>query len=128
MMFDIGILGAMVKLSPQAIINHNYGFYKGYFVENFILCELIAHGYASIANWQGRTAEVEFILETSEGEIIPVEVKAGINTKAKSLAAYIAKYSPKLALKFSSKKHGKTQITQTYPLYMVSNFKKSPLH
>jgi len=125
MMFDIGILGAMVKLSPQTIINHDYGSYKGYFIENFILCELMAYGYDTIVNWQGRTSEVEFILETDNGEIIPVEVKAGINTKAKSLTAYIAKYSPKLALKFTSKKYGKTDIIQTYPLYMVSNFSKS---
>ena len=125
MMFDIGLLGAMVKLSPQTIINNNYGSYKGYFIENFILCELIAYGYNSIANWQGRTAEVEFIIETDNGKIIPVEVKAGINTKAKSLAAYIAKYAPEHALKFSSKKYGKTEIIETSPLYMVSNFRQS---
>ncbi len=120
MMFDIGILGAMVNLSPQAIINNNYGSYKGYFVENFILCELIAYGYRSIANWRGRTSEVEFIVEKNDGEIIPIEVKAGVNTKAKSLAAYIEKYKPTSAVKFSAKKYGKTGIIQTQPLYMVA--------
>lgn len=124
MMFDTGILGAMVKLSPQAIINNNYGSYKGYFIENFILCELIAYGHDTIVNWQGRTSEVEFILETNKGKIIPIEVKAGTNTKAKSLAAYIEKYAPERALKFTSKKYGKTGIIQTSPLYMVSNFRE----
>lgn len=122
MMFDIGILGAMVKLSPQAIMNHNYGSYKGYFVENFILCELTGYGYDTIMNWQGRTSKVEFLIETSQGKIIPIEVKAGTNTKAKSLAAYITKYSPNLALKFTAKKYGATGLIHTYPLYMVSNF------
>jgi predicted AAA+ superfamily ATPase len=125
MMFDIGILGAMVKLTPQMILNHDYGSYKGYFVENFILSELISYGYDSIANWQGRTSEVEFVLPTDCGEIIPIEVKVGINTKAKSLAAYIEKYSPKLAVKFTPKKYGTIGITHTYPLYMVSTFNKA---
>ncbi len=124
MMFDIGILGAMVKLSPQAILNHDYGSYKGYFVENFILCELVAYGHDSIVNWQGRTSEVEFLTETREGKIIPIEVKAGINTKAKSLAAYIEKYSPETAVKFTPKKYGKTEIIETYPLYMAAVFNR----
>ena len=127
MMFDVGILGAMVKLSPQTIVNHNYGSYKGYFVENFVLSELISYGCDAIANWRGRTSEVEFILE-SNGKIVPIEVKAGANAKAKSLAAYIAKYSPELAVKFTAKKYGTSGVTRTYPLYMVSAFGYSRNH
>jgi len=52
-------------------------------------------------------------------------VKAGVKTKAKSLAAYIAKYSPELAVKFTAKKYGMTGVTRTYPLYMVSAFRGS---
>jgi predicted AAA+ superfamily ATPase len=122
MMFDIGLLGSMVNLSPQTIINYNYGSYKGYFVENFVLSELVSYGYDAIANWQGRTSEVEFVLE-SNGRIIPIEVKSWLNTKAKSLAAYIAKYSPELAVKFTAKKYGTSGVTRTYPLYMVSTFR-----
>ena len=58
--------------------------------------------------------------QKNDGEIIPIEVKAGVNTKAKSLAAYIAKYKPTSAVKFSAKKYGKTGIIQTQPLYMVA--------
>lgn len=96
--------------------------YKGYFVENFVLCELESYGWDSIANWRGRTSEVEFIVETNDAKVIPVEVKAGKNRKAKSLAAYITKYSPEIAVKFTGDKYGKNKNMITYPLYMVSIF------
>lgn len=119
MLFDIGILGAMVNLSPKSVIMHDYGSYKGYFVENYILQELTALEDFFIANWQGRTSEVEFIIENSKGIIIPVEVKAGTNTRSKSLDAYMAKYSPEFAVRFSAKKSGKKGILHTFPLYMT---------
>jgi hypothetical protein len=52
-----------------------------------------------------------------------MEVKAGLNTKAKSLVAYVAKYSPELAVKFTAKKYGTSGVTRTYPLYMVLTFR-----
>jgi hypothetical protein len=38
------------------------------------------------------------------GNIIPVEVKAGFNTKAKSPQAFINKYSPVYSVKFTGNK------------------------
>jgi len=120
-LFDIGLLGAMVNLNPRNIMLYDYGSYKGYFAENFILQELYSYGYNQIVTWSGRTSEIEFVLEI-EGNIIPIEVKAGTNTKAKSLQAYMKKYDPIYALKFTGNQLGfdnKNKI-YNYPLYMVS--------
>ncbi len=70
-----------------------------------------------------RASEVEFILEIN-GEIIPIEVKAGINTRSKSLKAYIDKYQLKYAVKFTGNKYGYDEIksVHNFPLYMVSKF------
>jgi hypothetical protein len=123
--FDIGLLGAMVNLNPRDIIRYDYGSYKGYFAENFILQELYSYGLNQIVTWSGRTSEIEFVLEI-DGKIIPVEVKAVTNTKAKSLQAYMKKYEPEYALKFTANQYGfddKNKI-YNYPLYMVSNFER----
>lgn len=66
------------------------------------------------------TAEVDFILDLDDG-IIPVEVKAGGNTKAKSLKIYIDKYNPKYGIRISQNDFsydGRTKIKEI-PLYAV---------
>ncbi len=103
---------------------YGYGTYKRYFAENFILQELSSYNCSSMVSWVGRTSEVEFLLQ-NKGRIIPVEVKAGTNTKAKSLQAYIAKYQPEYSVKFTGKKYGyDKKNTFSFPLYMVSVFMK----
>ena len=71
----------------------------------------------------GRTSEIEFVLEI-DGKIIPAEVKAGINTKAKSLMAFINKYNPEYSIKFTGNKFGfdRQNRIYNYPLYMISKF------
>ena len=48
------------------------------------------------------TAEVDFILQLGL-EIVPIEVKSGINTSGKSLSVYINKYKPTMAVVVSEK-------------------------
>ena len=60
---------------------------------------------------------------TYEENIIPIEVKAGINTKAKSLKIYKQYYSPGTALLLS----GRPMLppinnTMQLPLYTASKF------
>jgi len=122
-LFDIGLLGAMIYLSPESIMRYDYGSYKGYFVENFVLQELISYGFNNFVTWSGRMSEIEFVLEL-DGNIIPVEVKAGINTKAKSLLAFINKYRPVFSIKFTGNKfdYDKHRKIYNYPMYMISKF------
>lgn len=122
-LFDVGLLGALTNLGPETIMRYDYGTYKGYFAENFVLQELHSYGFNQIVTWAGRTSEIEFVLEYA-GDVVPIEVKAGINTKAKSLSAYINKYHPVCAVKITGNKYGYDRIRKTvnYPLYMISRF------
>lgn len=125
-LFDIGLLGAMVKIPPEDIMRYDYGTYKGYFAENFILQELLSNGYGDVVTWVGRTSEIEFVVQL-ENKLVPVEVKAGVNTRAKSLLVYINKYHPEMAIKFTGNKFGidEKRNIYNYPLYMVSKFPKT---
>ncbi|RLD16610.1 hypothetical protein DRI50_01395 [candidate division KSB1 bacterium] len=121
---DIGLLGAMLEIPPVSIILANYGTSKGFFVENFVAMELRATLDSQLYAWNERNSEIEFLL-IHEDNIIPVEVKAGLRTKAKSLQQYILKYAPKTALMLSEKNFStKDSVRRNIPLYYAGNLKQ----
>lgn len=122
-LFDVGILGAMSGLDPKKILDYDYGTYKGYFAENFVAQTLLsARGKAPIA-WQRGRAEVEFVLEEA-GELLPIEVKSGWVTKAKSLEAFVEKYAPPFQSIMSAKPLSidRKRNVHRYPLYLAEKF------
>lgn len=115
--FDVGLLGALSQLTPQQIMQYDFNTYKGFLAENFVLQELMASGIPNTYCWQGRTSEIEFLIQTNTGEIIPVEVKSGSVTHSKSLAAYIEKYKPLKAVVLSGKNEGEKPRRWYLPIY-----------
>ena len=114
--FDVGLLGAMGGIAPATFLNYNFGSYQGYIAENFVAQELRAAGERTLYCWQGRTAEVEFLLER-EGEIVPVEVKSGWVTQSKSLKVYTERYCPPRAYILSANNASRKNIHRHLPLY-----------
>jgi predicted AAA+ superfamily ATPase len=98
--FDTGLLGAMLYLDPATIYQYDFGQFKGFLAENAVLNELLCSGAEPVYTWRGTASEIEFLLACGN-QIIPIEVKAGINTKAKSMQVFRAKYSPQKAVLFS---------------------------
>ena len=125
-MSDVGLLRAKSGVSPQTIMNESDLFirYKGAFAENYVLNELKALGKKPFFWRSGNSAEVDFIFE-SEGEIVPVEVKAADNTQAKSYKQFCKKYAPRTGFKLSEKNIAQNlcEDTATYsiPLYLGWN-------
>lgn len=119
-LFDIGILGAMLGLNRQDILNQDYGITKGYFAENFVAQELTAAGVRKLYSWIERNSEMEFLLQREE-KIIPIEVKAGSRTQVKSLKQYILKYSPvhSKILSLNKLSFNKEKNIKYIPLYLA---------
>ena len=117
--FDIGILGALADIPPAAILKYDYGQFKGYFAENLTACSFAAAGFKRLVSWAEKTAEVEFLLQLG-GNVIPIEVKAGINTKAKSLDVFLQKYHPPCMFVFCGQNHKSKAGNRIHlPLYMT---------
>ncbi len=124
--FDTGLLGAMMGLAPKTLLDQTYGTYKGYFAENFVAQSLVASEVLGITDdpklftWQEGTAEVEFLCEIA-GEIIPIEVKSGSHTHAKSLSQFSQKYAPPYRVIYSAKNFylDQNSKTQWIPLYLA---------
>ena len=122
-LFDVGILGAMGDLPPKAILDYNYGTYKGYFAENFIAEELMNSFSSKLYAWQDKRHEVEFLV-THGSDILPIEVKSGWVTKSKSLHIFMEKYRPPFGTIMSAHPlliDHKNRFHH-YPLYLASQF------
>ena len=62
--------------------------------------------------------EIDFLIKLN-GNIIPVEVKAGKRNTSKSLNEYITKYKPEYSIRISSKNFGFENNIKSVPLYAV---------
>jgi uncharacterized protein len=123
-MFDIGLLGAMANLAPKTLLDYDYGSYKGYIAENFVANQLLSSGYSNLYSWHQGKYELEFLIETGQGDIVPIEVKAGAVTKAQSLRNYIDKYQPSKAIKLTGRTfHAQGKGRYHVPLYLAGHLK-----
>ncbi|NQY63277.1 MAG: DUF4143 domain-containing protein [Alteromonadaceae bacterium] len=118
---DIGLLCCELGINESAL-NMGDVLFKGVIAENFIQNELLSYGYNETYSWSVNTAEIEFLLETIEG-IIPVEVKAGTNTKAKSLTSYKERYVPHKTIKLIGSVGGTDDTNVVVPLYYAKLLK-----
>jgi predicted AAA+ superfamily ATPase len=97
--FDVGILNAMLQTDYNAVKKNRFE-YKGFIAENFVQQELVVMGNYPTFSWRsGRTAELEFMIKDMHGNVIPIEVKSGKRTKAKSLQSYKSQYNPVKTIK-----------------------------
>ena len=64
------------------------------------------------------SCKIDFLLDNGES-IIPVEVKAEVNLKAKSLKVYKEKYNPEISVRISMSDYKKEERLLNLPLYMT---------
>ena len=117
-LFDVGLLNHMLGTGYKEIKQQSYE-YKGYIAENFVQQELTAMDINPSYSWNDARAEIEFLIANDEGEIMPIEVKSGKRTRAKSLQSYIDKCAPKKTFKLTGTQ-GSSALEQTnivLPLY-----------
>ena len=119
-LFDVGLLGHMLGVSYKENREQKYN-YKGYVAENFVQNELIAQFGSPTYSWEYARSEIEFLFKTDAGVVIPVEVKSGKRTRAKSLQTYVQRYAPTATLKFiGSTGSLDDPAAKVLPLYYVS--------
>ncbi len=123
-LLDVGLLSCMAKLEPSVILDKNDLFkeFKGALTEQFVLGELVKVSNSSIYYWtnDGGTAEVDFVIQYAN-KIIPIEVKAEINLKAKSLKIYREKYKPEILVRTSMANYKEEDWLINLPLWAVKN-------
>lgn len=99
-LFDVGLLNHMLGTGYKEIKQQGYE-YKGYIAENFVQQEFAALGVEPSFSWHDARAEIEFLLTNELGQVVPVEVKSGKRTRARSLQSYITKCQPHKTIKLA---------------------------
>lgn len=119
-LIDIGLLGAMCRLDKKVLLEEQGPFeeFKGALAEQYVCQELVAQCQQKPYYWSAPrgSSEIDFILQ-SRDKIIPLEVKATVNLKAKSLKSYTEKYHPPHALRLSLSNFKQSQNLTDIPLY-----------
>ena len=119
---DVGLLGAMAGLNVRTLIEGDKVFteFKGALAEQFVMQQLRLKSESYIGYWTNErsTAEVDFVVQ-EEGEIIPIEVKSGENTKSKSFRQFCDKYQPLKAVRATLLPYKKEDWMTNIPLYGI---------
>lgn len=120
---DIGLLGALAGLKQSALLDGNDMFveFKGALTEQYVLQQLVTDpdiGIYYYTNDRGN-CEIDFLIDDGD-KVIPLEVKAELNLKAKSLKTYREKYSPEVAVRTSMADYKENDGLVDMPLYMIS--------
>lgn len=122
-MVDIGLLGAKSGLDAKTIIEGNtiFGQYKGALTEQYVLQQLKCSTGIETYYWSAEQgiAEIDFLIQTG-GKVIPIEVKAEENLKAKSLKSFRDKFHPELSIRTSMSDFRKEETLTNLPLYGIS--------
>ncbi|MBR1702965.1 MAG: ATP-binding protein [Lachnospiraceae bacterium] len=125
---DVGLLRRKSKVNYRTIIegDASYIHFKGALTENYVMTQLRCMEMDCYFWRTKANAELDFITD-HEGVLIPIEVKAADNTKAKSLHLFCNKYEPKMAVKTSLKNVGDNMDGKTHvwciPLYTLFRIK-----
>jgi len=122
-MLDIGLLGAKSGLDARTLIegNHIFGQYKGALTEQYVLQQLKCSPGIETYYWSSEQgiAEIDFLIQV-KGRVIPVEVKAEENLKAKSLKSFRDKFHPEISLRTSMSDFREEETLTNLPLYCIS--------
>ncbi|HIY55503.1 MAG TPA: ATP-binding protein [Candidatus Dorea merdavium] len=126
-LLDVGLLGCLAGLGQRVLLDGNSLFseFKGALTEQYVCQQfktLDNLGVYYYTNSRG-SCEIDFILDTGE-QIIPVEVKAEVNLKAKSLKTYHEKYAPETSVRISMTDFKQQDWLVNLPLYAAEEIKK----
>lgn len=121
---DVGLLGCMARLRQRTLLDGDDIFveFKGALSEQYVCQQLKTNenlGIYYYTNDRG-SCEIDFVVDTGE-QIVPVEVKAETNLKAKSLKTYKDKFEPELTIRTSMADYKKEDWLVNLPLYAIEN-------
>ena len=123
---DVGLLGCMAGLRQRTLLDGNDLFveFKGALTEQYVCQQLKTIQDLDVYYYTNNrgSCEVDFVVDTGE-LIVPVEVKAEVNLRAKSLKTYQEKFSPEVAIRTSMADYKKEERLINLPLYAINQIK-----
>lgn len=122
-LLDVGLLGAMARLKTTTVISGNDIFteFKGALTEQYVMQQLLLSYEPYYFSKPKSTQEIDFLIEDEEGEVIPIEVKAETNVKAKSLRQFVEDNHPQVAYRISMNDYRSEDWVTNIPLWAAES-------
>lgn len=121
-LLDCGLLGALSETPPEQILIGDNVFeeYKGAFTENYVLQQLksLPRTFVYYYSNDNSTLEIDFVVQ-HEAHVIPIEVKAEENLRAKSLRLFVTDNSGLHGVRFSMSDYREQDWLTNVPLWAV---------
>ena len=113
---DIGLLTELSELTYKDMLSRESSLFSGMIAENYVACMMQNENHG-LYYWKSKKeAEIDFV-RSIDGNIIPIEVKASMNKKSKSLRTYVEKYNPKFSIRVTARNFGFVNNIKSVPLY-----------
>lgn len=124
---DVGLLGCMTGLRQRTLLDGDDLFveFKGALTEQYVCQQLKTIedlGVYYYTNDRG-SCEIDFVVDNGE-QIVPIEVKAETNLRAKSLKTYRERFEPELSVRTSMADYKKEDRLLNLPLYALEQMNK----
>lgn len=121
---DVGLLGCMTGLRQRTLLDGDDLFveFKGALTEQYVCQQLKTIedlGIYYYTNDRG-SCEIDFVVDNGE-QIVPIEVKAETNLRAKSLKTYRERFEPEQSVRTSMADYKKEDWLLNLPLYAIEN-------
>lgn len=121
-LLDCGLLGALSETPPEQILIGDNVFeeYKGAFTENYVLQQLksLSRTFVYYYSNDNSTLEIDFVVQ-HEAHVIPIEVKAEENLRAKSLRQFVTDNAGLHGVRFSMSDYREQDWLTNVPLWAV---------
>lgn len=112
---DTGLLSAKMPLN---ILNSDTNMYKG-LLENYTAQSLHRHGYPLYFWESGSMAKIDFLVQMSNTDFIPIEIHTSENTRSKCINVFKNKYPFPYAVKISSRNFKYENQIKYVPYYSI---------
>lgn len=122
-LLDLGLFACMCDVpAAEMLIGDNvFVEYKGAFAEQYVLQQLVCQNLKPYYWSSDRTpSEIDFVIQ-ADNKIIPIEVKAEVNVRARSLRQFINDNPGLKACRFSMLGYTDQDWMVNVPLYSVSS-------
>lgn len=128
-MNDVGLLTNLSEFPIYLIKNREAvnETMMGMLTENYVASSL-KYNDLNLNYWKNDyESELDFILQSEKGLIVPLEVKTSNHTKSRSLNNYVNEFKPQYSIRLSTKNFGFKNNIKSVPLYAVFCITKKSL-
>lgn len=120
-MADTGLLCSRFDIAASLVLSgdHRMDGFKGALTENYIMQALVTAGIQPYYWTLQQNAELDFVFQDRQGNIIPLEAKSAEHVRSKSLGMFMKRYDCPYAIRVSARNFGFENGIQSIPLYAL---------